>query len=297
MTFADAVNSYAQIKLTEFKSEKHRRQWRSSLDRFAIATLGDIPVAAIDTSDILRALEQHWRERTASAKKVCGRIEAVLRWATVAGTGKATLRRDGAATSPKSCPARTRSPRRPPPGAGAVRCFSMVAATGKSRRSSRRGPAFRRPDRRPQRRGSQGHMGGNRFGRRDLDHSGRPHEIRSAAPCAAAPSGRLSPSGVPANAGQQTSVLRPPGWPTIGYSTFRQWTAERGYDRDMAELALAHVVGSEVERTYQRSDMLERRRDLLADWALFLQGKDPADQSGVARVRLAKCPTLTQPTP
>jgi integrase len=54
-------------------------------------------------------------------------------------------------------------------------------------------------------------------------------------------------------------------------STFRQWTAEQGYPRDMAEIALAHFIGSDVERTYQRSDMLERRRDMMAAWAAFLR--------------------------
>ena len=50
-------------------------------------------------------------------------------------------------------------------------------------------------------------------------------------------------------------------------STFRDWAAEAGYARDMAEIALAHVVGSEVERAYRRSDMLERRRAMMAAWA------------------------------
>ena len=57
-------------------------------------------------------------------------------------------------------------------------------------------------------------------------------------------------------------------------STFRQWAAERGFDRDMSELALAHIVAGEVERAYQRSDMLERRRAMMADWAAFLRGGD-----------------------
>jgi integrase len=56
-------------------------------------------------------------------------------------------------------------------------------------------------------------------------------------------------------------------------STFRQWAAERGYPRDMAEIALAHFIGSEVERAYQRSDMLERRRAMMDDWAGFLRGE------------------------
>jgi hypothetical protein len=55
--------------------------------------------------------------------------------------------------------------------------------------------------------------------------------------------------------------------------SFRQWAAEQGYPRDMAEIALAHFIGSEVERAYQRSDMLERRRAMMADWAGFLRGE------------------------
>ena len=56
-------------------------------------------------------------------------------------------------------------------------------------------------------------------------------------------------------------------------STFRDWTAERGIDRDMAEIALAHTVGSENERAYRRTDMLERRRALMAAWVAFLKGE------------------------
>jgi hypothetical protein len=41
----------------------------------------------------------------------------------------------------------------------------------------------------------------------------------------------------------------------------------------MAEMALAHFVGTEVERAYQRSDMLERRRSMMAAWAGFLRGE------------------------
>jgi integrase len=56
-------------------------------------------------------------------------------------------------------------------------------------------------------------------------------------------------------------------------STFRDWAAERtDFPREMAEIALAHNVGSEVERAYRRGDMLERRRRMMAAWARFLRG-------------------------
>jgi len=56
-------------------------------------------------------------------------------------------------------------------------------------------------------------------------------------------------------------------------SSFRDWAAETGIDRDMAEMQLAHNVGSEVERAYRRSDMLERRRSMMALWGQFLRGE------------------------
>jgi hypothetical protein len=41
----------------------------------------------------------------------------------------------------------------------------------------------------------------------------------------------------------------------------------------MAEMALAHATGNEVERAYQRSDMVDKRRGLLEAWGEFLRGK------------------------
>lgn len=57
-------------------------------------------------------------------------------------------------------------------------------------------------------------------------------------------------------------------------SSFRDWAAERGYDRDMAEIALAHTVGSAVERAYRRTDMIERRRAMMQAWSDYLAGRD-----------------------
>jgi hypothetical protein len=51
----------------------------------------------------------------------------------------------------------------------------------------------------------------------------------------------------------------------------------------MAEIALAHFIGSEVERAYQRSDMLERRRAMMTDWEGFLRGEMMTDNVTVLR--------------
>ncbi len=52
-------------------------------------------------------------------------------------------------------------------------------------------------------------------------------------------------------------------------SSFRTWAAETGQDRAVTETCLAHAVGSTIERAYQRSDLFDRRRALLAKWAEY----------------------------
>jgi integrase len=52
-------------------------------------------------------------------------------------------------------------------------------------------------------------------------------------------------------------------------STFRSWCADHNHPADIAEMALAHVTGSQTERAYNRSDLLDRRRGLMDQWAEF----------------------------
>jgi len=57
-------------------------------------------------------------------------------------------------------------------------------------------------------------------------------------------------------------------------SSFRDWCSEAARaDREIAEAALAHVVGSKTERAYARSDHFDRRRDLMDAWARFATGQ------------------------
>ena len=61
-------------------------------------------------------------------------------------------------------------------------------------------------------------------------------------------------------------------------STFRDWAAERtDHPREMAELALTHDVGSEIDRAYRRSDMVERRREMMGRLARFLSSSEIKD--------------------
>jgi integrase len=54
-------------------------------------------------------------------------------------------------------------------------------------------------------------------------------------------------------------------------SSFRDWAAERtAFPFEVCERALAHVTGSAAARAYARSDLLEERRRLMEQWAMFL---------------------------
>jgi integrase len=56
-------------------------------------------------------------------------------------------------------------------------------------------------------------------------------------------------------------------------SSFRDWASEAtSFPREVAEMALAHQVGSKVERSYARSDLLEKRAALMAAWGRFCNG-------------------------
>ena len=68
-------------------------------------------------------------------------------------------------------------------------------------------------------------------------------------------------------------TLEVPAVPHGFRSTFRDWAAEEtNHPRKVVEAALAHVVQNKVEAAYARSDLFERRRQLMDDWAGYLTG-------------------------
>ncbi|MBB6410651.1 tyrosine-type recombinase/integrase [Mesorhizobium sangaii] len=52
-------------------------------------------------------------------------------------------------------------------------------------------------------------------------------------------------------------------------TTFRTWAQEQGYPDELAEPALAHETRGKVQRAYARSDVLERRREMMQAWAAY----------------------------
>ena len=60
-------------------------------------------------------------------------------------------------------------------------------------------------------------------------------------------------------------------------SSFRDWAAEcSDVPREVCELALAHVNTNSIETAYRRTNLFERRRDLMEQWAAFLAGTGDA---------------------
>ncbi len=324
LTFEQAVDCYLAAKLNEFRNEKHKKQWRSTLDSYAKPVLGALPVQAITTADVLRVLQPIWADKTETASRLRGRLENVLSWATVAGhrSGDNPARWKGNLSELLPKPNKVAKGKHWPAVAlkdaarwwaqlaeregMAARALQFAALTG-ARSGEVRGMTWAELDRTSSNAGATWAIPGERM-KASRDHkvplSGAALAILDALPRLegsefvffAPRGGALSDMSLSAvmrrmqeaevKAGREgflDPLSKRPAVPHGLRSTFRQWAAERGFARDMAELALAHNVGSEVERAYQRSDMLERRRDMMAAWASFLAGEE-ASASNVVRL-------------
>lgn len=324
LTFAVAVDRYLDAKLSEFRNPKHRQQWRSTLDAYARPAIGAMLVSDIDVQDVLRVLQPIWAGKTETASRLRGRIENVLAWATVAGHRKgdnparwrgnldALLPKPGKVAKTDNHPALALADapawfaalrQREGTGARALELLTLCAC----RSGEVRGATFDEFDLDaklwtiPAAR-----MKASREHRIPLTDEAvaliraLPRLVGSPYVFAAPRGGMLSDmslSAVMRRIQEAEEKARRRGWldprsgrPAVPHgmrSTFRDWTAERGYDRDMSEIALAHNVGSEVERAYRRSDMLERRRAMMAAWGAFLGGRE----AGANVVQIAEART------
>ncbi|MBL6457842.1 tyrosine-type recombinase/integrase [Belnapia sp. T6] len=81
-TFRDVAEMHVSAHEAGWRNEKHRAQWRSTLEAYAYPVMRELPVAAIETDHVLRVLQPIWTEKPETASRVRGRIEAVLSYAT-----------------------------------------------------------------------------------------------------------------------------------------------------------------------------------------------------------------------
>ena len=85
VTFTSAADQFIASHKAGWRNPKHIDQWTNTLVTYAGPVFGDLPVQAVDTTLVLKALEAIWTTKPETASRVRGRIEAVLDWATVRG--------------------------------------------------------------------------------------------------------------------------------------------------------------------------------------------------------------------
>lgn len=84
-TFWQCCESFLKAHQHRWRNSKSSQQWRNTLTTYAKPILGALPVDTIDTHLVKQVIEPLWSEKTETAKRVRGRIEAVLDWAGVSG--------------------------------------------------------------------------------------------------------------------------------------------------------------------------------------------------------------------
>ena len=84
VTFADAAEAYIASHEAGWRNAHHHRQWTATL-ACASKVFGGKAVSAIDTEDVLAVLQPLCSTKTATASKLCGRIEMVLTCAAARG--------------------------------------------------------------------------------------------------------------------------------------------------------------------------------------------------------------------
>ncbi len=265
----------------------------SSLRRFAFPRIGKMPVSEVTSADVLEILTPIWHRKAPTARRVRQRLRAVLEWAVamelridnpcdrigpvlgpqqdVTEHMQALPHREVAAVI-----RRVRASAAVPAARLAFEFLVLTAARwGEVRWAEweeidRDGRVWTVPARRAKT---------NRRHRVPL--CGRALEILEAAQALEEGAGPLvfaHGGGRPLHDSQLRRLLRELGIAAVPHgfrSTFRDWAGEEtDHPREVIEAALAHVVRNRVEAAYARSDLFERRRILMDNWARYLaQGK------------------------
>ena len=294
-TFEQALEEVLAIHRGSWRDGgKSEQQWRASLRDYAIPQLGRRPVDAITTADVIAVLTPIWNEKRVTAQRVRQRIGAIMRWAIAQGyRGDNPAGEALAAVLPRNGVARQHQ-RALPHG-------EVAAALGQGARV--RGVAGDEArvrvsgvERVPLGRGAGRPLGRDRLRGRDLDSAGLADEGRARAAGAAIRAGawgagwgagarRRLRAGVRLadrpGADQQHVERAVPRQrhrvraARVPVSSFRDWAAEQtDTPHAVMEAALAHAVRDKAEAAYARSDLFEKRRKLMEQWAGYLaQGR------------------------
>ena len=289
-TFSDAMEKVIATHSGAWKpGSKSEAQWRASMRDYALPCLGAMPVDKITTADVLAALTPIWNEKRETARRVRHRIGAVMKWAVAQGHRPDNPAGDAiAAALPKVRQRRTHHRALPCAevagtlakvrGSDAVLSTKLALeflALTAARSGEVRNAVWAEMDLPratwvvPAGRAKTGREHRVPLSGRSLGVLDEARELRDQ-------SHLVFPSvrGKPISDNTLSKLFREleiPGVPHGLRSSFRDWCAETGGDRDAAEACLAHSLGP-VESAYARSDLFERRRMLMEQWAQYLAG-------------------------
>lgn len=291
LTFEAAARAYIDAKSAEWKNAKHVAQWSATLETYAYPVLGKLHVTDIQQAHILTLLEPIWTTKTETASRVRGRVENVLDWAKVRGyrNGENPARWRGHLDKLLPAPKKIAKVEHHP--AVPIKQVSGFYADLRERT----GTAARALEFALLTAARSGEVRGATWSEIDLENklwtvpaermkAKREHRVplSTAAIKLLAGLPRVEGSDLvfPAARGGQlsdmslTATMRRMGLEYVPHglrSTFRDWVAEcTQHPRELAERALAHTVANAVEAAYHRSDVLEKRRTLMQDWAKFV---------------------------
>jgi integrase len=290
MTFADATLAYIASQEVGW-GRASTLQWTASLRNWAFEHIGDMPVSKIDTPDVLRVLEPIWSTKTTTAGRVRGRIERILDWAKVHGHrngGENPARWEGHLANVLPAQARVAKVEhfeavpvaavpafmerlRAVPGveARALEFIALCAArSGEARQAM----------------WSEIDMTTATWTVPAERMKGRKEHVVALSTAALAILYGMERRGDFVFPGKRSAYVGPHGVERLMLkigdgakvhglrSSFRDWCGETGQDRILAEMCLAHTVGNAVERSYARSNLLERRRAVMQAWAQYCGG-------------------------
>ncbi|MDA7568642.1 integrase arm-type DNA-binding domain-containing protein [Emcibacteraceae bacterium] len=83
LSFQKCTEGYLKAHSASWRSARHAEIWHSSVKRFAYPIIGPIHVNKIERGHIMNILDPIWREKTETASRLRGRLESILNWATV----------------------------------------------------------------------------------------------------------------------------------------------------------------------------------------------------------------------
>jgi len=291
-TFDQASTTFITENKSAWKNAKHADQWTNTLTTYASPIIGTTLVRDIQTADVVRVLSPIWQDKTETATRVRQRIEKVLDYAKVHGhrDGENPARWRGHLDMilPKASkvskvihhPAMpyTELPAfmallRKQIGIGAKCLEFTILSCVRTREAT--GAVLAEFDFQhdlwvlpPERmKASKRHA---------VPLTSRALEIVSSIPAY----GRYifpGPHAKELSENAMLSVLKRmkfSQYTVHGFrSTFRDWAADKThYSSEVVEMALAHVVKDKTEAAYRRGELLEKRRDLAAEWAAYCAG-------------------------